>query len=186
MCDLLGLVDRELNMQQQRLKATNHLVGCSSKSVGSRLRKIVTPFWHLWEYVCSSACSVGVQIQERHWTGASPVQATKLLRGLEIMAHGERLRCELLQSWGGGQRWNLRAVFSYLMGGMEGTEPETSCGYVVIGQEAIDLSCNTGKKQLDIKRYLLVWDFFLLLPGDWSKHWNNGPEKLCSLHSWKF
>lgn len=65
---------------------------------------------------------------------------------------------------------------------MEGTEPETSCGYVVIGQEAIDLSCNTGKNQLDIKRYLLAWDFFLL-PGDWSKHWNNGPEKLCSLHS---
>lgn len=48
------------------------------------------------------------------------------------------------------------------MGGMEGTEPETSCGYVVIGQEAIDLSCNTGKKQLDIKRYLLVWDFFFI------------------------
>ena len=46
MCDLLGLVDRELNMQQQGLKVTSYLMGCSSKSVGSRLRKMIIPLWH--------------------------------------------------------------------------------------------------------------------------------------------
>ena len=102
----------------------------------------------------------GSLIQDRHWAGASPVQATKLVRGLEIMAYGERLTSGLVQPWEGGQRWNLRAVFSYLMGGYGGDRTRNFLWICSNRTRGNRLKLQRRKIQLDIKR-CLAWDFFI-------------------------
>lgn len=134
--DLEILVESTLSASQEHAvleMMTKSILGCSSKCVARRARGVIIPLYcrrvrpHL-----EAVSSFGLP-EKRYWhTHASPVEATKKIRGLEHMTYGDRLQEWCLFSLGKrrlkGERYVI-AVFNSC-GKIWGRQPPTLLGGV--------------------------------------------------------
>ncbi|GAB0202202.1 hypothetical protein GRJ2_002685800 [Grus japonensis] len=145
--DLGVLIDEKLNMSQQCALAAqkaNCVLGCIKSSMASRSREVILPLYSALVRPHLEYCIQlwGPPAQERHGAvGASPEEATKLIRGLEHLSYEDRLRelglfsLEKRRLWG-----DLVAAFQYLKGPTGKMERDCLFGTVVIGQRIMSLS----------------------------------------------
>ncbi|GAB0204590.1 hypothetical protein GRJ2_002924600 [Grus japonensis] len=111
--------------------------------------------------------ALGAPVQERHGAvGASPEEATKLIRGLEHLSCEDRLReLGLFSLEKRRLRGDLIAAFQYLKGPTGKLERDCLQGHGVIGQGVME----EGTLRLDIRK-----KFFTV---KMVRHWNRLPRE---------
>ncbi|GAB0184972.1 hypothetical protein GRJ2_000962500 [Grus japonensis] len=135
------LGDEKLNMSQQCALAAqkaNHVLGCITSSVTSRLREGILP---LYSALVRPHLQYCVPVQERHGAvGESPEEATKMIRGLEHLCYEDRLReLGLFSLEKRRLRGDLGAACQYLKGPTGKLERDCLSGSVVTGQGVMAL-----------------------------------------------
>ena len=179
--DLSVLVDVELAVSQQCAlvaKAANGILGCTKKSMASRSREMILPLYSALVRPYLECC---VQFwapwykKDRNLLERVQWRATKMIKGLEHLPYGERLRdLGLEKRW---LRGDLINVYKYLRCGRQRGEAR------LFSLVCADRTRGNGHKLEHRKFHTNVhMNFFTVRV---TERWNRLPERLWSLLLWR-
>ncbi|KAK4826670.1 hypothetical protein QYF61_010679 [Mycteria americana] len=145
----------------------NCIPGCIKRSVTSRSREVILPLYSaLVRAPGALRPALGSPAQDRHGpVGAGPEEATEMVRGLEHLCYGERLReLGLFSLEKRRLQGDLLATFQYLKGAYkkDGNRRDRTRGN--------GLKLRQGRFRLDIRKFFFTERVI--------KHWNRLPREV--------